>query len=34
VIAAYRPLMLHRRLEIDGWTTLVLARRRPGARPL
>jgi ribosomal protein L11 methyltransferase len=34
VIAAYRPLMLRRRLDIDGWTTLVLARRRVGARPL
>jgi ribosomal protein L11 methyltransferase len=34
VIAAYRPLTLRRRLEIDGWTTLVLARRRPGAQPL
>jgi ribosomal protein L11 methyltransferase len=27
VIAAYRPLALQRRLDIDGWTTLVLARR-------
>jgi hypothetical protein len=29
VIAAYRPLALHRRIDIDGWTTLVFARRRP-----
>jgi ribosomal protein L11 methyltransferase len=28
VIAAYRPLALERRIEIDGWTTLVFARRR------
>jgi len=28
VIAACRPLALQRRLDIDGWTTLVLARRR------
>jgi ribosomal protein L11 methyltransferase len=28
VIAAYRPLTLQRRLDIDGWTTLVLARTR------
>ena len=28
VIAAYRPLVLQRRLDIDGWTTLVLVRRR------
>ena len=34
VIAAYRPLMLRRRLDIDGWTTLVLARGRPDAQPL
>jgi ribosomal protein L11 methyltransferase len=27
VIAAYRPLALERRLDIDGWTTLVLVRR-------
>jgi ribosomal protein L11 methyltransferase len=26
VIAAYRPLALQRRLDIDGWTTLVLVR--------
>ena len=26
VIAAYRPLVLQRRLDIDGWTTLVLVR--------
>jgi ribosomal protein L11 methyltransferase len=33
VIAAYRPLALERRTELDGWTTLVFARRerrRPG----
>jgi ribosomal protein L11 methyltransferase len=28
VIAAYRPLTLQRRRDIDGWTTLVLARTR------
>jgi ribosomal protein L11 methyltransferase len=28
VIAAYRPLTLQRRLDIDGWTTLVLVGRR------
>jgi ribosomal protein L11 methyltransferase len=28
VIAAYRPLALERRLDIDGWTTLIFARRR------
>ena len=28
VIAAYRPLALQRRLDIDGWTTLVLVRTR------
>jgi ribosomal protein L11 methyltransferase len=27
VIAAYRPLALARRFDIDGWTTLVLERR-------
>jgi len=32
VIDAYRPLTLHRRLDIDGWTTLVLARRQIGSR--
>ncbi len=26
-MAAYRPLVLERRIELDGWTTLVLARR-------
>jgi ribosomal protein L11 methyltransferase len=36
VIAAYRPLALDRRFDIDGWTTLVFVRRRlrsalPGA---
>jgi ribosomal protein L11 methyltransferase len=31
-LAAYRPLALERRLDIDGWTTLVLRRRtRPPA---
>jgi ribosomal protein L11 methyltransferase len=34
VIAAYRPLILHRRLDIDGWTTLVLERRRLGSKPM
>jgi ribosomal protein L11 methyltransferase len=28
VIAAYRPLVLESRIELDGWVTLVLARRR------
>jgi ribosomal protein L11 methyltransferase len=27
-LAAYRPLALERRLDIEGWTTLVLTRRR------
>ena len=27
-IAAYRPLALESRIELDGWVTLVLARRR------
>jgi ribosomal protein L11 methyltransferase len=27
LIAAYRPLALERRIGLDGWTTLVLARR-------
>ncbi len=26
-MAAYRPLVLERRIDLDGWTTLVLARR-------
>jgi ribosomal protein L11 methyltransferase len=31
-IAAYRDLALERRIDLDGWTTLVLVRRkRPGA---
>jgi ribosomal protein L11 methyltransferase len=31
-LAAYRPLALERRLDLEGWTTLVLARRpRPGS---
>ena len=31
-IAAYRGLALERRIDLDGWTTLVLVRRqRPGA---
>jgi ribosomal protein L11 methyltransferase len=33
VLAAYRPLTLERRIEIDGWTTLVLRRKAAcGAR--
>jgi ribosomal protein L11 methyltransferase len=33
VIAAYRPLALERRIELDGWVTLVLVRRsRPRSR--
>jgi ribosomal protein L11 methyltransferase len=28
VIAAYRPLALERRFDIDGWTTLVFVRRQ------
>jgi len=31
VIAAYRPFALERRLDLGGWTTLVLVRRRPRA---
>jgi ribosomal protein L11 methyltransferase len=31
-IAAYRPLALERRIDIEGWTTLVLARRMRGRR--
>jgi ribosomal protein L11 methyltransferase len=27
VLAAYRPLALEKRIELDGWVTLVLARR-------
>jgi ribosomal protein L11 methyltransferase len=27
VIAVYRPLALERRIDIDGWTTLIFARR-------
>jgi ribosomal protein L11 methyltransferase len=27
VLAAYRPLALERRIDLDGWTTLVLVRR-------
>jgi ribosomal protein L11 methyltransferase len=31
-IAAYRGLALERRIDLDGWTTLILVRRqRPGA---
>jgi ribosomal protein L11 methyltransferase len=26
-MAAYRPLVLERRIDLDGWTTLVLSRR-------
>jgi ribosomal protein L11 methyltransferase len=29
VIAAYRPLALERRIDLDGWTTLVFTRRPP-----
>jgi ribosomal protein L11 methyltransferase len=32
VIAAYRPLALTRRLDLDGWTTLVFTRRTPRRR--
>jgi ribosomal protein L11 methyltransferase len=32
VIAAYRPLVLQHRVDIDGWTTLVLRRRAPRQR--
>ena len=32
VIAAYRPLALERRIDIDGWTTLVFARRARRSR--
>jgi ribosomal protein L11 methyltransferase len=32
VIAAYRPLALHSRLDVDGWTTLVLVRGGRAAR--
>jgi ribosomal protein L11 methyltransferase len=32
VISAYRPLALQRRLDIDGWTTLVLVRKPAGQR--
>jgi ribosomal protein L11 methyltransferase len=32
VIAAYRPFALERRLDLDGWTTLVFE-RRAGRRP-
>jgi ribosomal protein L11 methyltransferase len=32
VIAAYRPLAMQRRLDIDGWTTLVFVRRRTRRR--
>jgi ribosomal protein L11 methyltransferase len=28
-LAAYRPLVLERRIDLDGWTTLVLRRRAP-----
>ena len=31
VLAAYRPLVIERRIELDGWTTLVL-RRKHGNR--
>jgi ribosomal protein L11 methyltransferase len=32
VIAAYRPLALQSRLDVDGWTTLVLLRGARGGR--
>jgi ribosomal protein L11 methyltransferase len=32
VIAAYRPLALQSRLDVDGWTTLVLVRGGRGGR--
>jgi ribosomal protein L11 methylase PrmA len=32
VIAAYRPLALTRRLDLDRWTTLVFTRRTPRRR--
>jgi len=32
VIAAYRPLALDRRIDLDGWTTLVFVRRTPPRR--
>jgi ribosomal protein L11 methyltransferase len=32
VIAAYRQLALQSRLDVDGWTTLVLVRQRIGGR--
>ena len=28
VIASYRPLALERRIDIDGWSTLVFTRRK------
>jgi ribosomal protein L11 methyltransferase len=34
VIAAYRPLALTRRLDINGWTTLVFTRRTPRRRAI
>jgi len=35
-IAAYRPFALERRIELDGWTTLIFVRptrRRPAFAP-
>jgi ribosomal protein L11 methyltransferase len=32
VLAAYRPLALVRRIELDGWTTLILGRGGPHKR--
>ena len=32
VIVAYRPLALDRRIDLDGWTTLVFMRRTPPRR--
>jgi ribosomal protein L11 methyltransferase len=31
-LAAYRALALERRIDLDGWTTLVLRRRARRAR--
>ena len=32
-LAAYRALALERRIELDGWTTLVLTRRMAKRAP-
>ena len=34
VIAAYRPLALERRIDLDGWTTLVFATRTQPRRAI